>query len=98
LPPFTLEVCFWDESLDWARGRRRASRKHRRAFFFPLRNQKGFRNERRKASGPASSHGKTYASWFREAQRCPRAPAEAPKYLIPLCFFSEGGQGVSSGL
>jgi len=55
---------------------------------FLRRNQKGFRKGRRKAPGPASSHGKTSASWFREARRCPRAPADAPKDPI-LLFFSE---------
>jgi len=42
-----------------------------RELRFPLRALKGFRNGRRKACGPASPHGKTIASWFREARRCP---------------------------
>ena len=28
-PRFTFDLCSWGESLDWARGRRRDSRKHR---------------------------------------------------------------------
>jgi hypothetical protein len=57
-----------------------------RAFCFHLRNQKGFRNERRKACGPALFHGRICALGFREARRCPRTPAGDPEYLIPLCF------------
>ena len=52
----------------------------------PQRNQKRFRKERRKAFGPARSHGKTTALWFREARRCPHTPAGAVKYGIPLAF------------
>jgi hypothetical protein len=62
-----------------------------RAFCFHPRNQKRFRNERRPACGPASSHGKTCALWFREVRCCPRAPAGALKYMIPFIFCKSAG-------
>ena len=92
LPTFTFDLCFWDESLDGARGRRRALRKHRPGTVFCCSQPKGFRKERRRACGPRPTPEKTRALWFREAWCCPRAPAGAPKYLIPLCFCkSDGG-------
>ena len=66
-----------------------------RELRFPRRNQSSFRKERRKALGPAPSHGKTSALWFREARGCPRTPAPCSKHLIPLCFGkSEGSQAI----
>ncbi len=65
-----------------------------RDLSFHLRNQNGFRKGRRKVCGPAYSHGKITALWFREAWHCPRAPAGTAKYRFPLCFYrSEGGHG-----
>jgi len=64
-----------------------------RELRFHLRNQKGFREERRKAYGSAPIHGKTSALWFREARRCPRAFPGDPKVLILLCLRkNEKGQ------
>jgi len=93
LPTFTFDFCFWDESLDGARGRRRALRKHRPGTAFCCSQPKGFRKERRRACGPRPTPEKTRALWFREAWCCPRAPAGAPKYLIPLCFCKSDGGG-----
>jgi hypothetical protein len=55
LAPLHFRAFFGDESLDWARGRRRDLRKHRLGILLSRRNPKGFRKERRKAYGPASS-------------------------------------------
>jgi hypothetical protein len=49
----------------------------------------GFRRER-----PARSYGKTGASWFCEAWRCPRALVKLWNSLNHFYFLkSEGGQG-----
>ena len=59
----------------------------------PRRNQEGFHKERRKACGPARSHGKTTALRLCEARRRPRTPAGAPKDGILLSSYrSEDGQ------
>jgi hypothetical protein len=52
------------------------------------RNQMGFRKER-----PARSYGKTGASWFCEAWRCPRALVKRWNSLNHFYFLKrEGGQ------
>ena len=51
--PLPLPFCFKDGSLDWARGRWRASRKHRPGNPLFSTNPKGVRKERRKACGSA---------------------------------------------
>ena len=38
----------------------------------------------RKLFGPDPTAGKIIALWFRESRRCPRAPPDTPKWLIPL--------------
>jgi len=84
---------FVDERLDWARGWRRDLRKHRPGPSFSSAKPKEILQREAEACGPAFFRGKTTASWFREARRCPRAPAGTSKYPIPLCFLkSEGGQ------
>jgi hypothetical protein len=63
---------FVGERLDWAPGPSFLSAKPKE---IPQREAE--------ACGPAFSHGKITASWFREARRCPRAPAAASKYPTP---------------
>jgi len=68
---------FVDERLDWARGWRRDLRKHRPGPSFSSAKPKEILQREAEACGPAFFRGKTTASWFREARRCPRAPAVA---------------------
>jgi hypothetical protein len=56
---------------------------------------KGVPQREAEGLGPAFFHGKTTASWFRKARRCPRAPAGTSKDPIPLCLLkTEGGQAI----
>lgn len=94
MPLFTFDICSWGESLDWARGWRRDSRKHRPGSQLSSARPEGFRKGRRKPCGPASPHEKATASSFREARRCPRAPAGTCEHSLSLGFLkSEGRQG-----
>jgi len=93
-----LNFRFWEEISDRVRGWRRDSRKHRPGTPLSSASPKGFPQREAEGLWPRPSNGKTSALWFREARRCPRAPAGAPKYRIFLSFSkSEGKQEVPGG-
>ena len=98
LPSLTFDLCFWNESLDWARGRRRDSRKHRPGILLSSAKPKGFPQRETEGLRPRPDPEKTSALWFREARRCPYAPAEAPRYLISyVCFCKRKGARIHKG-
>ena len=97
LPLFTLELCFWDESLDWARGRRRDLRKHRLGISLSRRKPKGFRKERRRAYGPASSLERPAPCGFAKRGAVPAPLPGLRSARSPYVFVKvKGGEAIPS--
>ena len=90
----TFNLCFGDESLDWARGRRRDSRKHRPGSLFSAAEPTAFPEGEAEGLRPRPILWKDQRLVISRSASRPRAPAEALKHLVPLgTGKSEGGGG-----